>query len=445
MKIINNLLSLFVLTGIASATAEESLQRVTTGNELHTNYGQRPTDALLGDERYEADRPRETIRMADPSFRPRSPASSYETQPSMRRETMQPSERIIPNQRTDMRSFSSDRSPAINSLRSEERAPRTFTTPQFERVEVFTPRNQRLAEDPDFSPLSTYTIPGDPQVRIEQPAPVYDPPAPVERIIYREPVYEVRPEPEVIIQREVKYVPVPDRFVELPRRNLDDRRIFDQVEYEPMPERYVELPRRNLDSRRIFDEPPMIMRAPVRRAEPRVFVPQYEPLPEPPRFSRERDRGVDTRIGTSLPAPTVYDRRAFDDLLPPPARYDFSRTPLEPEPVRYIRQRVATPEIRDFEFGQRGATPGFRDSAFDYRSTRASPTRFDSYRAPQSSLMFSENDLRRYDYTPNLNSDRRSRSWEDGRMREREMRAPTRVRNFRNTLPSLSNSGLPYY
>ena len=362
----------------------------------------------------------------------------------------------VPNRGADMRGYFNDGARVLNPRLTDVRAPRGFTRPAVERVELSNPRERLRVEAPGFSPQRTYTIPGDPQVRVVQPAPVYTRPAPVERIIYRQPVYEVRSEPEVIVKREVEYVPVPDRFVPLPRRNLDDRRIFDRVEYEPMPERYVEVPRRNLDGRRIFDEPPLVTRAPVRRSEPRVFVPQYEPLPEPPRFFRERDRGVDTRIGTSLPAPVMYDDRAFSDLLPRPTRYDFSRTPLEPEPVRYIRERAAMPDTRASNFASQSTN-------FSARSTLPAPARVftgaDMYREPQSSSMFRLNDQPRSNFTSGVTTERRSRSFENEMMREREMRMPQREmrmpqremqmpqlqRDSRNTFTPSGNTGLLYY
>jgi len=418
------------------------------------NYAQRPTGSRMVDERYAANRRGEAIRPIDPLTEPLDSINTLETQP---RTTFEPSprlERYDPNQRMRTNGFFKEGAPVVNTRRPEASEPLTIARPRVERAEVFAPREVRRVEDPDFSPRSTYTIPGDPRVRVEPPAPVFTrpEPEPVERIIYREPV--VRVPPEIIIQREVEYVPVPDRYIELPRRNLDDRRIFDQS--------------------------PVLNRAPLRRAEPRVFVPQYEALPEPPRFYRELDRGVDAWTGTGLPAPTMYERRVFEDSLRAPTRYDYSRTPIEPGPVRYIRQRVATPDVLDPDY--------------EYRSTLPLPTRFESgydtsRRATRSGSTLRETDVlryndfptvtterrsrvletdpRRYDSTldlgvgrssrlietaprryegiPDVNTERRSRLLYDERLREDEIRVPQRNRDYQNTLPPTRNDGLPYY
>jgi hypothetical protein len=267
-----------------------------------TNYAQRSTDALVGDERDEADRPRYSIRLTDPSLRPRPPAGTSEAQPAMTRETMRPPERYDPSKRVNVRDFFDEETQSFKPRRPGERAPRT------------------------------YTIPGDAQVSVEQPAPIYT-------------------------------------------------------------------------------------------------------RPEPPRFSRERDRGVDARTDTSLPASTINDRRALDDLRSTPTRNGYNRTPMGSDPVGYTRERIGTPEIRD--------------PYYDYRSTLPPPTRYvrsyEGNREPQSSSKLREPNLGRYDYTANVNSDRRSRFLEDDRMRQREMRAPTRERDSRNSLPPLRNDGLSNY
>lgn len=397
------------------------------------NYAQRPTDSLVSGERYEANRRGDSIRRNDQPIQPRIPENTFEDRPAITLESSTRPERYVPSERANTRTFFDDEPQTNNSRRQGERDPRNFTRPQVERTEVFSTRDRRAAEDARFSPMRTYTIPGDPQVRVEQPAPVYTRPQPVERPVYREPVYEARP--EVIIQREIEYVPVPDRYVQLPRHNLDNRRIFNDT--------------------------PIITRAPERRPEPRVFVPQYEPLPEPPRFYRENDRGLDTRIGTSLPslpAPISNERRLFDDRLTGPTRYDFSRAPLEPAPVRYIRERAASPAIRD--------------PYYEYRSTLPPPTRFDSRydssREPRADSMFREPEPRRFNNIPDVNMERssrfleadprannsripdvntgrRSRLLETEPIRERGIREPIRERDLRNSLPPARSDGLPYY
>jgi hypothetical protein len=141
--------------------------------------------------------------------------------------------------------------------------------------------------------------------------------------------------------------------------------------------------------------------------------------------------------------------------------------PPEPQSVRYIRERVVTPEIRD--------------PYYEYRSTLQPTTRaisgYEGYREPQSRSMLRETDLQRYYYAPNVTSERsrsrlvevdplrydsmrdvdmerRSRLVEDEMLREREIRVPirereirvpVRERDFRNTPQPNYNEGLPYY
>lgn len=397
MKIIKNVLGLSLLTGITAFSSAQEWPQRTMSDEANHRI--------------------DSARLTDPMMRPRLSASNYESQPSMARESMRLPVRSFPDERTDMRDYYDDGTQTFDSRGFRERTQRT------------------------------YIISRDDQGRVEQTAPVYTRqapvytrPKPVERVIYREPVYNVRP--EVIIQREVEYV--------------------------PMPERYVELPRRNLDGRRVINESPLVSSAPLRGTERRVFVPQYEPLAEPPRFYRERNHGMDPRIGTSLSATTIYDRRAFDDRVSAPMRYDYSRMPPNSQSVRYIGERVVTSEIRD--------------PFYEYRSTLQPTTRsisgYEDYREPLSRSMLRETDLPRYYYTPHVSSEprrsllvdeenplrydrmrdmdmeRRSRLVEDEMMlereirvpiREREIRVPVRERDFRNTLQPTYDDGLPSY
>jgi hypothetical protein len=410
MKIIKNLIGLSLLTGIATLA-----------------NGQETTQRSMFDE---GNRRIDSVRLTTPDMRPPLPVSTLRSEPPMMRESVRYTERSVPNERVDERRFFRDEARVFGSRRPEERASRS------------------------------YIISGDRELSLEQPVTVYARPEPVERVIYGEPVYK-KVRPEVIVQREVEYVPVPEHYVEFPRRNSDSRRIVDGAEYETMPERYVESPRRDLENRRMFDEVeyesmpdryvevvrrdfdnrrmtdeyPLSASAPVRRIESRVVVPQYEILPELPRFYRERELGAGNQISTRLPVSTGHDRRYFDERLSTPTRYDYSRMPQDLEPVRYVRERIVTSEIRD--------------PAYEYRSTMPSSRRFaptyEVYRDPRSGSMLRETDLPRSYYGPDVTTERQRFFIEDGQMREIEMRAPMREQDFRNTLPPTRDDGPPYY
>ena len=357
-----------------------------------------PTNALLEKGGYEPSRRGDSIKMARPSERPRHAERDLGTAASMTRESMAPPERYVPGARVGKRDFLDEESQSVDSRSVDENA------------------------------LRTYAIPGDGSVRVEQSLPVDTRPETVERVIYREPVYQVRPE-------------------------LGSQRV---VEYVTEPNRRLELPRRNLDQRLMFDETPIATRAPLRRTESQRVELPFEPLPEPPRFYPERDRGVDTRTGTSLPPPTMYNRRAVNDRMSTPVRNSNSRALRElerfgdtREPVRNTRERVAPRESRD--------------SDYDSRSILPPPTPFiptaKGNREGQSSLILRETERPRSNNTFEADMNRRSRLIEDNGMREREMRAPlremraplremrapVRERDFREPIPSLRKEGSNYY